>query len=140
MIDRNLARGLFLAAIALSFGLGSLRYSIGDFNRPGPGLFPLMISSILLLIAVAVIVRSFFVEREALHFPLKNISLLLASLCSFALVSHFVNMTLGIVVMVFICTLAGDSYSVWRNVKISAVLVAVAFGFQRLLGLNLPLF
>lgn len=140
MIDRNLARGLYLAAIALAFGLSSLRYTIGEFSRPGPGLFPLMISSFLLLIALAVIVRSFFVEREALHFPLKNITLLLASLCSFALVSHFVNMTLGIVVMVFICTLAGESYSVWRNIKISAVLVAMAFAFQHLLGLNLPLF
>ena len=139
MIDRNLARGVFLAAIALTFGLNSLRYTIGDFSRPGPGLFPLMISSMLLVIAVAVIVRSFFVGREALHFPLKNISLLLASLCSFALASHFVNMTLGIVVMVFISTFAGQSYSVWRNVKISAVLIAVAFAFQQLLGLNLPL-
>lgn len=139
MIDRTLARGLFLAAIALSFGLSSLRYKIGEFSRPGPGLFPLMISSMLLLIAVAVIVRSFFVEHEALHFPLRNITLLLAALCGFALVSHFANMTLGIVVMVFISTLAGDSYSLWRNVKISAALIAVAFAFQKLLGLNLPL-
>jgi hypothetical protein len=33
MIDRNLARGLFLAAVALAFGIGSLRYPIGDFAR-----------------------------------------------------------------------------------------------------------
>lgn len=139
MIDRNLARGLFLAAIALTFGLGSLSYPIGQLSHPGPGLFPLMVSVMLLAIAVAVIVRSFFVEREALHFPPKNITLLLLSLCAFSVVSHFVNMTLGIVVMVFICTLAGESYSVWRNVKISVALIAVAFAFQRLLGLNLPL-
>jgi hypothetical protein len=139
MIDRNLARGLFLAAIALTFGLNSLRYKVGDFSHAGPGLFPLMISSMLLALAVAMMVRSLFVEREALHFPLKNILLLLASLCSFALASHFVNMALGIVVMVFISTFAGQTYSVWRNVKIAAALIAVAFAFQQLLGLSLPL-
>ncbi len=44
MNDRNLVRGVFLLAIALAFGLGSLRYQIGSLSRPGPGLFPLLVS------------------------------------------------------------------------------------------------
>ena len=39
MNDRNLARGLFLLAFSLVFGLQSMRYPIGDFSRAGPGLF-----------------------------------------------------------------------------------------------------
>lgn len=58
MNDRNLVRGVFLLAIALAFGLGSLRYQIGSLSRPGPGLFPLLVSSLLLLVALATIVRS----------------------------------------------------------------------------------
>jgi hypothetical protein len=42
--------------------------------------------------------------------------------------------------MVFCSTLAGTSYSWWRNVKISAGLIAMALALQYLLGLNLPLF
>ena len=42
--------------------------------------------------------------------------------------------------MVFCSTLAGTSYSVMRNVKISAGLIAIAFALQKLLGLNLPLY
>ena len=42
--------------------------------------------------------------------------------------------------MVFCSSLAGTSYSVVRNLKISAGLVAMAFAFQKLLGLNLPLY
>ena len=35
MNDRNLVRGLFLMAIALVFGLASLRYPMGGFSRAG---------------------------------------------------------------------------------------------------------
>ena len=62
MNDRTLVRGLFLVAISLAFGLQSLRYPIGNFSRAGPGLFPLMVSCLLLLIGVITVVRSRFVE------------------------------------------------------------------------------
>ena len=141
MNDRNLVRGLFLAAIALTFGLGSLRYGVGRLSHAGPGLFPLMVSALLLLIAVATIVRSRFAKPVPLNINLRNIGLLLLGLTGFALVSKFVNMTAGIVAMVFIAALAGSSsYSVVRNLKICAGLIAVAFAFQKLLGLNLPLY
>lgn len=139
MNDRNLARGLFLCAIALSFGLPAMRYGIGTLSHAGPGLFPLMVSSLLLLIGVLTVVRSRYVERLPLQVNPRNISLLLGALCAFALVSHLLNMTLGIVAMVFIAAFAGSSYSVVRNLKICAGLLAIAFAFQKLLGLNLPL-
>jgi len=140
MNDRNLVRGLFLMAISLIFGLSSMRLSIGEFSRAGPGLFPLMVSGLLFLIAVATVVRSRFVERVHLDFNIKNISIILASLCGFALVSHFINMILGIVTMVFIASLAASTYSWQRNLKIAAGLLAIAFAFQKLLGFNLPLY
>ena len=140
MNDRNLVRGLFLAAISLAFGLGALRYPIGDFSRGGAGLFPLLVSCLLFLIAAAIIVRSRFVKPEPLNFNLKNIGLLLLALCGFALISRFLDMAAGIVFMVFVGSLAGTSYSWTRNLKIAAGLIVVAFGFQQLLGLNLPLF
>lgn len=139
MIDRNLARGLFLCAIALSFGLPALRYGIGTLSHAGPGLFPLLVAGMLLLIGALTIVRSRFVEKAPMHFQARNIAILLFALCAFALVSKLVNMTLGIVVMVLVATRAGTSYSVWRSLRIAAGLVAVAFAFQKLLGLNLPL-
>ena len=141
MNDRNLVRGLVLIAISLAFGLQSLRYPIGQFSRAGAGLFPLMVSSLLLLIGVITVVRSHFVERVHLDFKAKNVAIILASLCGFALISEFVNMTAGIVFMVFCASFAGTaSYSVMRNLKIAAGLVAVAFAFQKLLGFNLPLY
>ena len=126
--------------LSLSFGLGALRYPIGRFGSAGPGLFPLMVSCLLLLIGVITVVRSYFVEHERLGFQAKNIAIIVASLCGFALVSQFVNMTVGIAFMVFCASFAGTSYSVMRNLKVAAGLIAVAFAFQKLLGLNLPLY
>ena len=139
MNDRNLVRGLFLCAFALAFGLGAMRYPIGHFANAGPGLFPLMVSGLLLVVGLVTVVRARFVAPVPLDFHPKNIALILASLGGFALVSHLVNMVAGIVVMVFVATLAGTSYSWTRNLKIAAGLIAVAFAFQKLLGLNLPL-
>ena len=57
------------------------------------------------------------------------------------MISEYLNMILGIVFMVFCASFAGtSSYSVVRNLKISAGLIAVALAFQKLLGLNLPLY
>lgn len=139
MIDRNLARGVFLAAVALAFGVYSLRYPVGSWDRAGPGLFPLMVSGALLAMALMMVVRSRFQKPEPLEFNVKNIGLLLVSLCVFALLSLYVNMVVAIVAMVFIAGNAAATYSVSRNVKISLGLIVVAFAFQKLLGLSLPL-
>lgn len=140
MLDRNLVRGLVLIAISLAFGLPALRYPIGQFSHAGAGLFPLMVSGLLLLIGVITVIRARFVEPVKLEFQFRNISIILASLCGFAVISLFVNMTLGIVFMVFCAAFAGSSYSIARNVKIALALIAVAFAFYKLLGLNLPLY
>ena len=141
MNDRNLIRGLFLVALSLAFGLASLRYPIGQFSRAGPGLFPLSVSCLLFLIGIITVVRSRFVDRVKLDFKMKNIAIIMVSLAGFALISEHVNMILGIVFMVFCASSAGSArYSVVRNLKIAAGLIAVAFVFQKLLGFNLPLY
>jgi hypothetical protein len=140
MNDRNLARGLFLIAISLAFGLTAARYPIGDFARAGPGLFPVVVSCMLLLIGIATVVQSRFVPKVHLGLHVRNIAIILGSLCTFALVTLFVNMMVAIVAMVFIATLAGTTYSWKRNIKISIGLCLMALVFAKLLGMNLPLY
>lgn len=140
MTNRNLLKGLFLMAIALCFGLGALRYPLGHLDRAGPGLFPLLISSLVFLLGAITTIRAFLVAPVPLQFSVRNIALILAGLIGFAVISEYVNMILGIVFMVFVAAVAGTSYSVWRNVKVSAFLVAMAFFFQKVLGVQLPLF
>jgi len=126
-------------AISLLFGLTALHYPIGDFSRGGPGLFPTIVSALLFLIGLATAVRSRFVDRVLLDINPRNIAIVLGGLVGFALVSRF-NMVLGIIVLVFVATAAGTSYSWVRNVKICIGLILIAFAFQKLLGVNLPLY
>lgn len=140
MNNRNLVRGFVLMLLALAFGLPSIHYSLGQLSHAGPGLFPFIVSCMLFVIGAITVVQARLVAPVPLGFQLRNIAIILGSLCGFALLSHFVNMTLGIVFLVFCSGFAGSSYSVARNLKISAALVAMAFAFHQLLGLNLPLY
>lgn len=140
MNDRNLVRGLFLMAISLTFGIASTKYQFGELGRAGPGLFPAVIASILFLIALSMVIRSFFVEKVPLGFHIKNIVIIMVALCGFAFVSYLVNMIAGIVFMVFVASYAGTNYSWKRNAKVAVGLVLVAFVFAKFLGMNLPLY
>ena len=141
MKNLNFVSGLFLMAIALIFGLVSFKSKIGEFSRAGPGLFPLLVSSLVFLIGLATLVRSRFIAPVPLNYNMRNIALVLLSICGFTVLSQYINMIVGIVFLVFCSAFAGITpYSVMRNVKISAGLIAIALAFQRLLGLNLPLY
>lgn len=139
-MNRNLIRGLLLALLALGFGLGSFRYSIGNLSDAGPGLFPLMISSLLLAVAIMMVIKSRHENPVPLQVEWKRISFVLGGLIGFVLVSKAVGMLGGIVVLVFITALAGTSYSWRRNLQVSVALIAVAFALQTLLGLNIGLY
>jgi hypothetical protein len=140
MNDRNLARGLFLIALSLLFGITASHYSIGDFARAGPGLFPIVVSCMLLLIGIATVVQSRFIPKVKIDLHIKNISVILGALIAFAVITLLINMLTAVVVMVFIATLAGTTYSWKRNIKISIGLCLMAFVFAKLLGMNLPLY
>jgi hypothetical protein len=140
MNNLNVIRGLFLIAISLMFGLGALNYKVGEFGKAGPGLFPLMVSSLLFVIGVLTVIRARFVAAVPVNGSIKNIALVLLALCGFGVLSAHLNMIVGILFLVFCSTAAGTSYSVVRNLKISAGLIAIAFAFKELLGLQLPLF
>jgi len=140
MNNLNFVRGLFLLAIALLFGLTATHYQVGAFARSGPGLFPLIVSAMLGTLGLVTMVQSRYLDPVPLNVNVKNICIILLSLCGVVLISKFVNMTAGIVFLVFFASLAGNTpYSVVRNLKVTAGLLVIAFLFKNLLGLNLPL-
>ena len=139
MLKQSLARGIFLGVVALIFAVNALRYPVGELARAGPGLFPLIVSGLLLLLAALTIVQSRLEASQPLSFDLKNIALIMVSLVLFVVTSELVNMAAAIVVLVFVAGIAAADYSWKRSLKIAAALVLVAFAFQRLLGLDLRL-
>ena len=142
MTKRNnlqLLRGLFLTLIAAAFGIASIRYTLGSFSRPGPGLFPFLVSGLLFLIGLILMLRSALTAAIPMNFRVKSIVVLLAAMIGFVAISKYVNMTLGILFLVTCSSWAGTSPSIVRSPKISVALLGVAMAFKYLLRLNLPL-
>lgn len=139
MRNQKVLRGFALIAVALFFGLQAATYHLGTLAKAGAGLFPLMVSGAIGLIGLVMLVQSRFEQVVTMSFSLKNIGVILASLIGFVLISQHLTMLLAIPYLVFVASLAGTRYSVARNLKISGVLIGIAFGFHYFLGLNLPL-
>lgn len=140
IVNQNTGRGLLLAAVAFFFLVQAPKLTIGSLSRPGPGLFPVMVASLLLLIAIVIVVRSRFIEAVPLDFRFRNIALIAASLVTFTLVSEFVNMLAGVAVMVTLASLASEDFSIPRTATIVGALCLIAFAMKRLLGVQLPLY
>jgi len=140
MINQLTGRGLLLVAVALLFLLQAPSLTVGNLSRPGPGLFPVIISSILLLIGITIIGRSFLMERVPFEFHWKNLALIAGALVSFALVSEYVNMLAGIAVMATIACYASEDFSIPRTATIVVALCAIAWAMRRFLGVQLPLY
>ncbi len=138
-MNQLLLRGLVLIAIALCFGIPAVSYRVGTFAHAGPGLFPLLVSCILGLLGLVMVVRSRLEAGPPMTLKVRNLALVLASLVGFALIAEHFKVIPAIFYLVFVAALAGSDYSVVRNLKICAGLIAIAYGFHALLGLNLPL-
>lgn len=140
MINQNFGRGLLLAAVSLFFLVQAPRLTIGSLSRPGPGLFPVMVASLLLIIAIVIVVRSRYIEAVPLDFHFRNIALIAGALVGFALISEYVNMLVGIAFMATVASLASEDFSIPRTATIAGALCLIAFAMRKFLGVQLPLY
>jgi len=140
MINQNTGRGLLLAAVALIFLVQAPNYTIGSLVRPGPGLFPVLVASILLFIGLTMVVRAQLTEAAPFEFRFRNLALIAASLIGFALVSEYVNMIAGIAVMTTMACLASEDFSIPRTAVITIALCLIAVAMKKGLGVQLPLY
>jgi hypothetical protein len=140
VVNQNVGKGILLAAVSLFFLLQAPQLTIGNLSRPGPGLFPVMVASGLLFLAVVMLARSRLIEAVPFHFHFRNILLIAGALLSFALISEYVNMLAGIVVMATIACYASDDFSIPRTAVIAGALCLMAYGMKKFLGVQLPLY
>jgi sulfite exporter TauE/SafE len=135
-MNQTRANGLLFIAIALAFCLGSLKYTYGTFDDPGPGMFPAMIATALFVIGVINLFRH---HHKRVSANIKNIAIIVASLATFAAVSAYAGMIVGVVALVSVSSVATESFSARRTAMLIAGLILVALGFNYILGMNLPL-
>jgi len=51
-MNKRILTGILAVVTALIFGIGSLKYPIGEVRNMGPGFFPLMLSSIMMAFGI----------------------------------------------------------------------------------------
>ena len=129
---------LFLALGAFAIVYGS-RYPVGSAARMGPGYFPLLASSGLVLLGLVLVARSFLVTRDQVGVvnP-RPLLLVLAGTLAFGLLVERTGLLFAGVLLVFATRLADRDFRLLEVAILAACLVAFAAAVFWY-GLGLPL-
>jgi putative tricarboxylic transport membrane protein len=127
---------LALAAFALAYGWS---YPMGTAARIGPGYYPTLVASGLILLGLVLVVRSFFVPSDTIgEISLRPLFFVLLGTLVFGLMVEHSGFVLASIVLVFAARLADRDFRFVEVALLAGVLVAfIAALFW--IGLSLPL-
>jgi hypothetical protein len=129
---------LFLALGAFAMIYGS-RYSLGTAARMGPGYYPLLASSGLVLLGVVLVVRSFLAATEPVGaVNLRPLLLILAGTLAFGLLLDRGGFIVAALLLVFAARLADRGFRFLEVAVLAALLLAFTLAIFRY-GLGMPL-
>jgi hypothetical protein len=138
-----LAGGIFVA-FGLAFAITSTTYEVGTALRMGPGFFPLVLGSVLVLLGIAIAVKAFVAgegDDDLGPVPWKAAALLVAALLFFGFTVQGLGLVPALFVTVFLSALAGHRARVIPAVVIASCLTALSvLIFVIVLQLRLPYF
>jgi hypothetical protein len=134
--------GAIYLAVALSgLAIGS-GYSMGSAGRMGPGYFPIVISSLLLVFGIVTIARAFIVPGEAVgKLALKPVFLVIGSVAIFGLLVERAGFLAALLVSVLLSASASREFRFeWKAaLGLIAFVFACALLFVKALGVPMPL-
>ena len=140
---KDLLAGLIFIVFGASFAFAAWRYDLGTAIRMGPGMFPLLLGGILVLLGVLVVVEGMAAGEGGPIWavPWRGFVLILGAVLFFG----FFVRPLGLVPTLFVAVLLA-AFSSTRTSVVAAVALALALTlfctliFVFGLGLPLPLF
>lgn len=139
IISKKYAPGVIFVIVSLLYAIYTFSsYKLGSFDKPGPGLFPFVVSTVLFIVGIfSLMVNS---DGHWAVIDIKTLSIVVSGIVVFALLTSYVNMALGIVSLAVITSFANKT-KVQKStvVKISIVLILMASAFKYVLGLGIPL-
>ena len=140
--QRDFWSGVMFVVIGAGFAVGATNYSMGVSARPGPGYFPLILSSIMVLLGAIVLFKSLTVETEGGD-PIgpaawRPLIVVVIAITVFGLMLPRLGMIITIPVLIAITSLAGDEFR-WKGVAAAAVVLTVASYLIFIAGLKLTI-
>ena len=115
---------------------------MGSAGRMGPAYFPSVLGTLLAVIGLIGIIRSFIVVGEPIgRFYMKELLMILSAILLFGFLMRGAGLVPAILVLIFLSAYAGPKFN-WKEVSMLAVGLAVfaVLVFVKLLGLPMVAF
>ena len=140
--QRDFWSGVMIIVIGAGFAIGATNYSMGVSARPGPGYFPLILSTIMALFGAIVLFKSLTIETEDGD-PIGAIAwrpliVVVVAITVFGLLLPRLGMIITVPILIFITSLAGDEFR-WKGVLAAAVVLTIASYMIFIFGLKLTI-
>jgi hypothetical protein len=137
---KDLGAGAVFVAFGLAFALTARTYEVGSALRMGPGFFPLVLGSLLVLLGLAIAVKGFVAPEhgELGPVPWRSAVLLVAAIFFFGLTVRGLGVAGAVLGSVLLAALAGRDVRVVPAVVIAFALTALSV-LIFIVALQLPL-
>ena len=140
--QRDFWSGVMFIVIGGGFAIGATNYSMGVSARPGPGYFPLILSSIMVLLGAIVLFKSLTIESEGGDlvgpFAWRPLIVVVVAISVFGLLLPRAGMLITLPILVALTSLAGDEFR-WKGVVAAAVVLTAASYLIFIVGLKLTI-
>ena len=140
---KDLLAGAVFVGLGLAFAITANTYEVGSALRMGPGYFPLVLGSLLVLLGIAIAVKAFVAGEggDLGPVPWKAMVLLVAALLFFGYTVQGLGLIPSMLVTVFLTAMAGRNARVIPSAVVAASLTALSILiFVIALQLRLPYF
>lgn len=141
LLSKDLVAGLLFVAIGIAFLWIGLDYRFGTNRQMGPGYFPIVLSSLMILLGVIVALKGLFQGGERIGAPgLKGMTFVLGATFVFALLIRPAGMPIAIFVLTFAGSMASAKFRLLPSLLLAAGLAAFCVVvFNWALGMPFPI-
>jgi len=131
--------GIMFIAFAATALLAARGYSLGAAGKMGPGYFPVMLGSVLALIGLILVVRSFVIDGDAItRIQILPLAIIAAAVVLFGLLLQPIGLVLSLALVTVVSAFASRESKPLEVAALTCVLAAFAAGVF-VYGLRLPL-
>jgi hypothetical protein len=131
--------GLIFTAAGLGFGILARNYEFGTTTRMGPGYFPIVLASLLVILGLATTIRAFVIAGPPVQgLALKAILLVLGPIVLFGIILRGAGLAAALLILVIVCAYASSRFRWPIAVALSVGLTAFAL-LVFVMGLGLPI-
>jgi hypothetical protein len=139
---KDFCTGVIYIVVGICALLMARHYTLGSAARMGPGYFPTVVASLLVMVGVAIVARSFFRDAGSIgRIAWKPMLLVLGSITAFGILINRAGLIVAALVLVLGCAAASDRFrlGVMPLLGLAALIAFCAAVFVVGMGIPMPL-